>query len=107
MILVLNVTTSCIMRRISIGSLINYIEPIANGEMLGRQSIQVHLHEVTLRKGEQVPRHVAAAVGKGRSGEIMRAKVEKMKAYTETTASLPKGKGVLVFSQGSDYCLNR
>ena len=37
----------------------------------------------------------------------MRAKVEKMKAYTETTASLPKGKGVLVFSEGGVYRLNR
>ena len=66
MILVLNVTTSCMMHRISIGSLINYVEPIANREML---AIQVYLHTVTLRKGEQVARYVAAAVGKGRSGE--------------------------------------
>lgn len=68
----------------SIDEVVAFMGKVANAEMPGwvRELIEKYIDVVTLRKAEQAAKYIAASLRRGKSEEVIKARVEKMMQTT-------------------------
>jgi hypothetical protein len=64
----------------SVDEVVAFMGKVANAEMPGwvRELVEKYVDVITLRKAEQAAKYIATSMRRGRSEDVIRAKVERM-----------------------------
>jgi len=76
----------------SVDEILTFMGRVANAEMPSwvRELIEKYIDAITLRKAEQAAKYIAASMRRGRSEDVIKARVEKILQTTRTIATRSK-----------------